>query len=90
MLCCGSQFFGGTGLAYERGCLAVLIQRVVAMLAEIFMVRSEAEARLVEEALPSSTSRFIPFSPSCQFVFKETDAKGGETSDKDGPVTEVR
>ena len=26
------------------------------MLAEIFMVRSEAEARLAEEVLPSSTS----------------------------------
>jgi hypothetical protein len=90
MLCCGSQFFGGTGLAYERGCLAVLIQRVVAMLAEIFMVRLEAKGRRVEEVLPSSTSSFIPFSPRSHFVFKETDAKGGETSDKDGPVTEVR
>ena len=60
------------------------------MLAEIFMVRSEAEARLVDEVLPSSTSRFIPFSPRSHFVFKETDAKGGESSDKDGPVTEVR
>jgi hypothetical protein len=45
------------------------------MLAEIFMVRLEAERRRVEEVLPSSTSN---------------DAKGGESSDKDGPVTEVR
>ena len=48
------------------------------MLAEIFMVRSEAEARLVEEVLPSSTSRFIPFSPSSQFVFKQRDLNGEE------------
>ena len=78
---------GSTLKASLFGCL---IQKVVAMLAEIFMVRSEAEARLVEEVLPSSTSRFIPFSPRSHFVFKETDAKGGESSDKDGPVTEVR
>jgi hypothetical protein len=30
-------------------CSAVLIQKVVAMLAEIFMVRAEAKARLVEK-----------------------------------------
>jgi hypothetical protein len=78
---------GSTLKASLFGCL---IHKVVAMLAEIFMVRSEAEARLVEEVLPSSTSRFIPFSPRSHFVFKETDAKGGESSDKDGPVTEVR
>jgi hypothetical protein len=48
------------------------------MLAEIFMVRLEAEARLAEEVLPSSASRFIPFSAKSQFVFKETDLKGNE------------
>ena len=48
------------------------------MLAEIFMVRSEAEARLVEDILPSSTAPFIPFSPSSQFVSKETGLKGNE------------
>jgi hypothetical protein len=58
---------------------------VVAMLAEIFMVRSEAEARLVEEVLPSSASRFIPFSPSSQFVFKETDLKGEEAPSEERP-----
>ena len=62
------------------------------MLAEIFMVRSEAEARLVEEVLASSTSRFIPFSPSSQFVFK--DLKGKDAPNKErppsGPVTEGR
>jgi hypothetical protein len=42
------------------------------MLAEIFMVRSEAKARLVEEVLPSSTSRFIPLSPRTQFTFKKS------------------
>ena len=48
------------------------------MLAEIFMVRLEAEARLVEHILPFSTSRFIPFSPSSQFVFKQPDLKAEE------------
>jgi hypothetical protein len=59
---------------------------VVAMLAEIFMVRSEAKARLVEEILPSSTSQFIPFSPRTQFVFKETDLNGEEVPSKERPV----
>jgi hypothetical protein len=59
------------------------------MLAEIFMVRLEAEARLVEDILPSSTSRFIPF------VFKQTDRKREEASSEEPgrqncPVTEER
>jgi hypothetical protein len=52
--------------------------RVVAMLAEIFMVRLEAEGRLVQEVLPSSTSSFIPFSTRSQFTLKETNLKGEE------------
>ncbi len=56
------------------------------MLAEIFMVRLEAEARLVEECRPSSTSRFIPFNPSGQFVFKETDLKGEAAPNKEQPA----
>ena len=89
MLCCRSQFFGGTGLRID---VAVRLDRkmVVAMLAEIFMVRSEAQARLVEEVLPSSTSRFIPFSPRSKFTFKETDPKGGEAANKERPVRVVR
>jgi hypothetical protein len=63
---------------------------VVAMLAEIFMVRSEAKARLVEEVLPSSTSRFIPFAPSSQFVFKQPDLKGEEAPNEERPVRAVR
>ena len=90
MLCCRSQFFGGTGLPYEPRCSAILIRKVVAMLAEIFMVRSEAEARLGEEALPSSTSRFIPFSPSCQFVFKETGLKDNEAPREEQSAKVVR
>ena len=90
MLCCRSQFFGGTGLPYSNSCLAALIQKVVAMLAEIFMVRSEAEARLVEDILPSSTSAFIPFGPSGQFVFKETGLKGDEAPSEEQPARVVR
>jgi hypothetical protein len=60
------------------------------MLAEIFMVRLEAEARLVEEVLPSSTSRFIPFIPSSQFVFKETDLKDEEAPGEEPPIGVIR
>jgi hypothetical protein len=49
------------------------------MLAEIFMVRLEAERRLVEQALPSSASRFIPFGPRSQFGRKEAERKAAET-----------
>jgi hypothetical protein len=59
------------------------------MLAEIFMVRLEAEARLVE-VLPPSTSRFVPFSASSQFVFKETDFKGDKAPSEERPVRVVR
>ena len=60
------------------------------MLAEIFMVRSEAEARLLEEVLPSSTSRFIPFRPSSQCVFKQPGLKGEEAPNEEQPVKVVR
>ena len=60
------------------------------MLAESFMVRLEAEARLVAEVLPSSTSRFLPFSASSQFVFKETDLKGDKAPSEERPVRVVR
>ena len=63
---------------------------VVAMLAEIFMVRSEAKARLVDEVLPSSTSRFVPFSPRSPFVLKETIPKAVEALSKERPVRVVR
>jgi hypothetical protein len=38
------------------------------MLAEIFMLRLEIAARLMQEILPSSTSRFVPFSPETEFA----------------------
>jgi hypothetical protein len=60
------------------------------MLAEIFMVRSEAKERLVEEVLPSSTSQFVPFNPRSQFVFKETDPKGAEAPSEEPPVRVFR
>ena len=65
------------------GCL---IQKVVAMLAEIFMVRSEAKARSVEEVLPSSASQFVPISPRSQFVFKETAPKVADAPREEPPV----
>jgi hypothetical protein len=56
------------------------------MLSEIFMVRSEAKARLVEEVLPSSTSQFIPFSPRTQFTLKNTDPKVAGAPREEPPV----
>jgi hypothetical protein len=50
------------------GCLD---PRVVAMLAEIFMMRLEAAPRPPQEILPSSTSQFVPFNENGQFTFKE-------------------
>jgi hypothetical protein len=49
-----------------------LFSRVVAMLAEIFMVRLEAAARALRETVPSSTSRFICFNPNSQFTVKQS------------------
>ena len=55
--------------------------RVVAMLAEIFMVRLEAAVRASKETLPSSTSRLVPFTPNSQPTFKDS---------LERPVEEVR
>ena len=59
-------------------CWAVLIQRVVAMLAEIFMMRLEAAARALQKPPPSSTSPFVPFNPEPKFTFKETSHRHAE------------
>jgi len=45
---------------------------VVAMLAEIFMVRLEAAARVPEEMAPSSNTRFVPFTRNTQLTFKQS------------------
>ena len=60
------------------------------MLAEIFMLRLEAKARLVEELLPSSTSAFIPASPRSQFSFKQPDLKSQEAPNEEQSVKVVR
>ena len=88
--CCAAHHSFPDGQVY-RIHIAVRLdpKMVVAMLAEIFMVRSGAQARLVEEVLPSSTSRFIPFSPRSQFVFKETVPKGAEALSEERPVRVV-
>src|SRR5262249_43942444 len=52
--------------------------RVVVMLAEIFMVRLEAERRLLaQEVLPSSTSNCVPFSAKTNSTATDTGPKGG-------------
>jgi len=52
------------------------------MLAEIFMVRLEAAARVPQEAAPVSSSHFVPFVRDGQFRFKNRKADpAAETSD---------
>jgi hypothetical protein len=60
-------------VAYPASVFGCLDPRVVAMLAEIFMVRLEAAVRPVQEKLPSSVSAFVPFSPSAQLTFKRNE-----------------
>jgi hypothetical protein len=45
------------------------------MLAEIFMVRLEAAARLQQETVSPSGSPFIPFTANNQFRFKDRIAR---------------
>jgi hypothetical protein len=42
------------------------------MLAEIFMLRLEAAARVLSDRLPSSASQFVSYTPNSQFTFKES------------------
>ena len=56
------------------------------MLAEIFMLRLEAERRLAQDVLPSSASRQILFSPKSKFAFKETNQEGAEAPSVEPPV----
>jgi hypothetical protein len=60
------------------------------MLAGIFIVRSEAKGRLVEEVLPSSTSQFIPFRPRTHFTFKEADFRAKDAPSEERPVRVFR
>ena len=57
-------------VAYPACVFACLDPRVVATLAEIFMVRLEAAVRPVQEKLPSSVS---PFPPRAQLTFKRNE-----------------
>ena len=50
------------------------------MLAEIFMMRLEAERRLAQEVLPSSASRLIPFSPKVNSLSRKRTKKLRATS----------
>ena len=58
------------------------------MLAEIFMMRLEADRRLAQEVPPSSASRLIPFSPKSQFAFKKANQGVSErrAACKTGPI----
>jgi hypothetical protein len=64
--------------------------KVVAMLAEIFMLRLEAERRLAQGVQPLSASRQILFSPKSKFAFKETNQEGAEARSEEPPARLVR
>jgi hypothetical protein len=53
--------------------------KVVAMLAEIFMLRLEAERLRVQEVLPSSASSFVPFKATNNLVVKKAEHKAADT-----------
>jgi hypothetical protein len=60
------------------------LKKVVAMLAEIFMVRMEAAVRLQEQTASLSSSPFVPFVPSNQFLFKDNTARPVDSSRREG------
>jgi hypothetical protein len=51
------------------------LNEVVAMLAQILMVRLEAAARLQEQTASLSSSRLVPLAPSNQFLFSDNTAR---------------
>ena len=53
--------FRKTRCRLEASLFGCFDPRVVAMLAEIFIIRLEAERRLAQEVLPSGAFRLIPF-----------------------------
>ena len=57
------------------------------MLAEIFIIRLEAERRLAQAVLPSGAFRLIPFSPKSQFALKKANQ---EAPSDEPPVRRVR
>jgi hypothetical protein len=57
--------------------------KVVAMLAEIFMLRLEAERLRVQEVLPSSASSFVPFEATNNLVVKKAEHKAAETQSEE-------
>ena len=56
------------------------------MLAEIFAVRLEAEARLVEEVLLSRTSPLHTFNLNRQFAVKKANHEGADALAEEPPV----
>jgi hypothetical protein len=53
------------------------------MLAEVFMLRLEAERLRVQEVLPSSASSFVPFKATNNLVVKKAEHKAAETQSEE-------
>jgi hypothetical protein len=53
------------------------------MLAEIFMLRLEAERLRVQEVLPSSASTFVPIKATNNLVVKKAERKAAETQNEE-------
>ena len=60
------------------------------MLAEIFMVRLEAAARVPEETAPSSNTRFVPFTPDTQLTFKQSWHRTAEAGQEKPSIQSVQ
>jgi hypothetical protein len=59
------------------------------MLAEIFMVQLEAEARASRDATPSGNSRFLPFVNGGQFVFRDSGKRSVEPERAEPSTTDA-
>jgi hypothetical protein len=88
--CASDHNFWGMRVYHPTSFFGRFNPKVVAMLAEIFMLRLEAEKRLAQDVQPSSASRQILFSPKSEFAFKETNREGGDAPSEEPPVRLVR
>jgi hypothetical protein len=76
-------------LGVERKCTFItsgvgLAQRVVAMLAEIFMLRVETAPRLQEQTGSLSVKPFVPFTHLHQFVLKDRTTRPADRPEEAG------
>jgi hypothetical protein len=91
--CASDHNFWGMRVYHPTSLFGRFNPKVVAMLAEIFMLRLEAERRLAQGVQPLSASRQILFSPKSKFPFQRDEPRRGRSPKRRaacqaGPVTE--